>query len=121
LPRFVDFGGAAETAAREGVEGGIRSALSITRAACLADSTCDTSAATATVAVDGATINLVFGYPAATAAGIQSAAQLDGVTITTDGTATPPTLTATIDTDCTVIYTEAANATTAPTLTGDAT
>ena len=120
LPRFADFGGDAESATRQGILGAVRSATSITRAACLADSACDQTAATSTVTLDGVSVDLVFGYPDASATGITTAAQIDTSTAPTyDTTATPDTATVTIDTDCTVVYTAAANATTPPVFGGD--
>lgn len=121
LPRFVDFSSEAKSASREGILGAMRSASSITRAACLASSSCDTSSPTESITIEGVVIDLVFGYPAATATGIESAAQIGGVTTTADDTATPETLTAEIATDCTAVYTEAADATTAPVFGGTAT
>ncbi|MTJ00294.1 MAG: type II secretion system protein [Marinobacter adhaerens] len=122
LPRFADFGGDAESATRQGILGAMKSASSITRAACLASSTCDQTAATSSVALDGASVNLEFGYPAPSAGGITSAAQIDvsnapAYTATAGGT--PGTATFRIDSDCTVIYTAAADASTPPTYTGD--
>ncbi|MEX1213427.1 type II secretion system protein [Saccharospirillum sp.] len=121
LPRFVDFSSEAKSASREGIFGAMRSASSITKAACLASSSCDTSSAAANITIEGVVIDLVYGYPAATATGIESAAQISGVTTTPDTSATPPTLTAEIAADCTVVYTEAADATTAPVFGGTTT
>lgn len=120
LPRFADFGSDAEAATRQGILGAVRSATSITRAACLASSACDQTAATATVTLDGVSVDLVFGYPDASAAGITRAAQIDTSTAPTYNTAaTPDTATVSIDTDCTVVYTAAADATTPPVFGGD--
>jgi len=122
LPRFADFGGDAETATRQGIVGAMRSASSITRAACLASDTCDQSIASGSVTLDGTNVDVVFGYPAATATGITAAAQIEVATAPSyDAAANPPTATFSIDTDCTVIYTEAADANTPPTYTGDTT
>lgn len=118
LPRFADFGSDAESAARQGILGAMRSANSIAHAACLADNACDQSASGQSVTLDGVAINMEFGYPAASATGMEAAAQLDGVTVSHSG-ATPPVTTAQIDTDCTVTYTEAADATTPPVFGGD--
>lgn len=76
LPRFADLGGEARAAAVNGAAGAIRSAAAIVRSKCLANADCDQSAATETLDLEGVTVNLVFGYPAATAAGILAAAQI---------------------------------------------
>src|SRR5690554_2094779 len=103
LPRFADFGGDAEAATRQGIVGAMRSASSITRAACLASDTCDQNIASSSVTLDGTSVDVVFGYPAATATGITVAAQIEvGTAPTYDSTTTPPTATFSIDTDCTV-------------------
>ena len=124
LPRFANFGGDAETATRQGILGAMRSASSISRAACLASSACDQTAATASVTLDGVSVDLEYGYPAPSATGITRAAQIDvspapAYTATAGGT--PGTATITIDSDCTVVYTAAADATTPPTYGGTTT
>ena len=119
LPRFADVGSDAREASRQGFVGAMRSASAITYAACAASSGCDVSAATSAVALQGENIDTVFGYPEATAAGIGAAAQIDGVIGVPDATATPPTFTITLATDCTVVYTQAAAAGSAPTFGGD--
>lgn len=121
LPRFADFGGDAEAAARQGVLGGMRSANSIAHAACLTDAACDQSVAGQTVTLDGVAIDMEFGYPAASNAGIVAAAQLDGVTVPAPVAGPPAVLTAEVDTDCTVTYTEAADANTPPAFAGTTT
>lgn len=121
LPRFVDLGGDAREATVEGVAGAMRSANSITRSACLAadTATCDETAATATIDLEGTEIDLVYGYPAATEAGIGEAAQIsvgNDLTISSDDTVTPPTLTVASDSApgaCEIVFTEAADASTA--------
>lgn len=122
LPRFADFGGDAESATRQGILGAMKSANSISRAACLASSTCDQTAATSSVTLDGVSVALEFGYPAPSADGITSAAQIDVATaptyVATAG-GTPGTATVQIDSDCTVVYTAAEDATTPPAFGGD--
>lgn len=76
LPRFADFGGDARVAAVEGVAGSLRSAAAIAHAAELAG--------TGPVVLEGVTIAMVGGYPAATRAGIVAAAQVDGVEVSAD-------------------------------------
>ncbi|MGC8120928.1 type II secretion system protein [Marinobacter sp. VGCF2001] len=106
LPRFADFGGDAEKAARAGVLGAMKSAVGITRARCLASSSCDQSAATGeTVDLEGVTIDLAYGYPNASDDGIVAAAQIDAGTITHASGVT----TIELDSDCTITYTEAAD------------
>lgn len=117
LPRFADFGGDAESASRQGVLGAMRSASSIAYAACLASDTCDSTAAGETVTLQGVSINMEFGYPAASSTGIVAAAQLDGVTVGSPS-GTPPVITVEIDSDCTVTYKQAENSTTPPVFNG---
>lgn len=123
LPRFADLGGDARRATIEGAEGAIRSANAIIRSACLANADCDTTAATDTIAVEGDTIDVVFGYAAATQAGILDAAQITAadfditagnpILVQADGAATP--------TNCQVSFTAAADATTPPVIAVDVT
>lgn len=93
LPRFVDFSSDAESAALDGVQGGIKSAASIARASCLTNDSCDQTAASSSTSMDGQTINMVYGYPAATADGIVLASDLSGINsqitpdVNADGTA----------------------------------
>jgi MSHA pilin protein MshA len=88
LPRFVNLGTDARKAKAEGIFGAVRSAMQITRAGALIRGTA--ADATSTLAVDGANVDMVYGFPAATAAGIIAAAGLnatnDKVTLDT-GTA----------------------------------
>ncbi|MEE3169008.1 MAG: type II secretion system protein [Pseudomonadota bacterium] len=103
LPRFADFGGDAEKAARAGVIGAMKSAAGITRAKCLADSACDEASDSSSVSIEGVSITTAYGYPDGTATGIESAAQIDAGTVTHSGGVT----TVELDTDCTITYTEA--------------
>ena len=121
LPRFADLSSDAQAAARSGVLGSLRSGSAIAHAACLAASTCDASAATSTVTLEGQTVAMVFGYPDASANGISTAVDLGDIVPAYDTAATPDTATVTFVTDCTIIYTAAADATTPPTFTGVAT
>ncbi|OZC35493.1 hypothetical protein B9Q17_07395 [Marinobacter vinifirmus] len=82
LPRFADLGGDARKAVVEGAHGAVKSALGITHSAWLAK-----GGSGDTVQVEGATINLAYGYPVAnskatdeslTDIGIAEAAQLSG-------------------------------------------
>ncbi|MCK5790075.1 MULTISPECIES: type II secretion system protein [unclassified Ketobacter] len=115
LPRFADLSSDAQAAARSGVLGSLRSGSAIAHAACLADAGCDQSAATGeTVTLEGQTVAMAYGYPAATAGGIGTAVDLGDITpVYAAGAGT-----ITFVTDCTIIYTAATAATTPPTFTG---
>ncbi len=112
LPRFINLGADARKAKAEGIYGAVRSANQIVRAGALIRGA---TGATGTVAVDGATIDVVYGYPAASATGIVAAAGLDAtndkVTVAVVA-GTPPSLTITVDgaatpANCQITYTEA--------------
>ena len=120
LPRFANLSVDARQAARDGVEGAVRSASSIVHAKALVEGDPNDNTAQ-NVAIEGGTASTQFLYPAATAAGIQAAVDLSDATYVFDAAATPPTATITVggNANCTVIYTEAANATTVPTFTGN--
>jgi MSHA pilin protein MshA len=96
LPRFADLTEDAEAAARDGIEGGVRSAAAITHAQALVDGA---TGATGSVSLEGTTINLVYGYPDSTS--IDDAANVNGGGVTFSGG------TFTIASGCTVVYTEA--------------
>ncbi|BEH13370.1 type II secretion system protein [Marinobacter shengliensis] len=123
LPRFADLGGDARVSTVQGAAGAIRSANSIVRSACLARQACDPAAATGTVQLDGVSVDTVFGYPAATQAGILDAAQINAddytvvagnpIIVRANGAATPA--------NCQVSFTAAADADTAPVITVDVT
>jgi MSHA pilin protein MshA len=74
LPRFLNLGTDARRAKAEAIQGSMRAAAQIVRAGALVKGATDASG---TVDVDGATVNTVWGYPAATTAGIVRAAGLD--------------------------------------------
>lgn len=78
LPKFADFSSDAENAAADGVAATVRSAIGIVHAACLVDSSCDTSGAS-TVSVEGSSVTTEGGYPATTSGGINNAIDMDGV------------------------------------------
>lgn len=84
LPRFVNLGVDARKAKAEAIYGSVRAATQIVRAAALVGSQ---TGATGTVALDGANVNTVYGFPEASAAGIVTAAGLsatdDKVTVAT--------------------------------------
>lgn len=107
LPRFADFGGDARRASLEGALGTVKSASAIVHSAALVRDVAGN--ATATVPLEGASINVVFGYPEASADGIVAAAQLSATdyTIEHEDEVTTVTLGS-----CSFTYTEA-DATTA--------
>ncbi|MGR6871713.1 type II secretion system protein [Pseudomonas sp. HK3] len=102
LPKFADFSGQAESSSLEGARGAVRSASAISHAACLAESGCNSSAATASVTIEGAAVAMVFGYPSK--AGIEDAADLDGYIISQGANATAPLIIA-VDGDGTPCFT----------------
>jgi MSHA pilin protein MshA len=91
LPRFINLQVQARTAKVQAIFGSIKSAAALARANCIVDlagltlpATCTATAGTTNM--DGTAVTMVNQYPAATAAGIIAAAQLnaatDGITIT---------------------------------------
>lgn len=106
LPRFANFGGDARVAAVQGIAGSLRSAAAIAHAAHLAGAD--------PVELEGVTIAMVGGYPAATRAGVLAAAQVDGVEVSADAAGSAGTLyiapnggEATAASTCKVTYTAA--------------
>jgi MSHA pilin protein MshA len=75
LPRFANLGVDARKAKVAAIYGSVRAATQITRAAALVANA--TAGATGTVTLDGQSIDTVYGYPAASATGIVTAAGLD--------------------------------------------
>jgi MSHA pilin protein MshA len=114
LPRFINLGADARKAKAEGIYGAVRSATQIVRAGALIRGA---TGATGTVAVDGANIDVVYGFPAATALGIVAAAGLstgdDKVTLDTSvaGQITLQMNGATALANCKVTYIAATSAT----------
>src|SRR5262245_56834815 len=84
LPRFANLGIDARKAKAEAIYGSVRAATQIVRAAALV---ANSTGATGTVTLDGATVNTVYGFPEASANGIVLAAGIsstdDKVTIAT--------------------------------------
>ncbi|MCK4742568.1 MAG: prepilin-type N-terminal cleavage/methylation domain-containing protein [Sulfuriflexus sp.] len=109
LPRFADLTEDAEEAAMDGIAGGVRSASSIAHAQALVD---DQTGASGTITLEGQSVALVFGYP--TRDGIRNAIDTGNIMPANSGaTATSWT----VSTKCIVGYTQAANATTPPSIT----
>ena len=107
LPRFAGLEKDARFSAAKGLMGSVNSGISLAHAAFLAAG----SGAATTVTMEGATVDLVNGYPAATATGIDLAAGLvTGQGYTVAGAA-PRTITpdgVTTAANCQVQYTAAA-------------
>ncbi len=104
-PKFVNLQSDARTSVIRGVEGSLRSAATLVYSRALIDGT--EADATGTVTTSGGSVDTVFGYPAATAAGIVAAIDLSG---DIDATTTPGTFS--LRANCNAVYTAAANATT---------
>lgn len=110
LPKFVNLGKDARKAKAEAIYGSVRAATQIVRASALIN---NQTGATGSVAVDGANIPTVYGYPEASVNGIVTAAGIepsnDKVTVATPSAGT---LTITIDgatapANCRITYTAA--------------
>lgn len=117
LPRFANLSSDALAASRDGALGGVKSASAIAHAACLASTACDESAATATVVIEGVTVDMVFGYPAGSATGIAGAIDLSDYSLAHAA----GTTTVTVATNCTFTYVQPAAVNTAPTIGGGTT
>ena len=105
LPRFADLGGEARKAAIQGAYGAIQSAASIAHADSLVNNN------PATISMEGTSITMVAGYPAAlagAAGGIAQAAQITSADFTIAGTSGTNTIISPIGvtdaTDCNVTY-----------------
>lgn len=79
VPRFADLQGDARNSVVEGALGAVKSASAIAHAKALVSGE---TGATGTVTLEGTSVSLVHGYPAETAAGIESAVDLDQITAT---------------------------------------
>lgn len=117
VPKFVDIQDDAKEAALKGAYGSVKSAMALVHSKALIDG--KQNSATETVAVEGATIDIVYGYPAASATGIMAAAGLtDDFDIAVAGS--PVVATITMDGEVAAsgiyrfTYTEAADADTPP-------
>jgi MSHA pilin protein MshA len=108
IPKFYDFSTSAKTADINGLAGAFNSANVTAHGAALAQGQ---TAATGSISMEGSTVALVYGYPAATTGGIGNA-----VTISSQFTAQTPTATSIAYTygtnlTCKVTYTQATSAT----------
>ena len=128
LPRFIAMQTQARISKTQAMYGAIRSASAIAHAGCLAGvgGTCTQTGGN--LIMEGATVNMVNGYPTADAntnspGGIILAAQInpsaDGLTVSTSG----PTLNLDVQggtvPNCRIVYTQAVAVNTAPTITLD--
>ena len=86
LPRFMNLSTDARTAKAQGLYGSVRSGMQIAHAGALVKGLA--TSASGTLTMDGGSVNLVYGYPDATAAGIVAAAGIDS---TNDGVTLTPT------------------------------
>jgi MSHA pilin protein MshA len=125
LPRYINLQSQARAAKTQALAGSIKSASALSHASCMVDlaglvtpSTCTTTAGT--VSMEGTAVDMVNQYPAATAAGILTAAQMDATNDAVTITAGNPVL---IDINggtapnCRVAYTAAAVGPVAPVIT----
>ncbi len=120
LPKFANLSGDARKAAVTGAQGSVKSAVGIVHAKALVESKVTTSDSSESVALEGATITLKYGYPDANtideAAGISStdynvtvASGVATISATKDGGANPVA-------NCKFTYTPSASAGAAPTI-----
>jgi len=109
LPRFANMQVDARVAALNGALGAVNSAIAIAHAQALINSQ---TAATGSVNLETGAVTLVFGYPAATAAGIGAAVALTGnLGFTTAGTKIGFTPAVTTPATCEITYAAATSAT----------
>ncbi|AMK78848.1 MULTISPECIES: type II secretion system protein [Methylomonas] len=114
LPKFSNMSTNARAAALEGALGAVNSAITIAHAQALLES--KTAASGQTITLEGSTVDLVYGYPAATAAGIGSAVRLTGdLAFTTAGTKIGFSSGVTTAATCEITYTAATSASVAAT------
>jgi len=102
LPKFASLQGDARTASITSAAGAVKSAMAITHAKSLVNG--DEAKATSSMVLEGTTINMVYGYPAA--ADIDEAAGLGAEYTNTGGV-----ITLNSNTSCTFTYTAATSST----------
>jgi MSHA pilin protein MshA len=124
LPRYINAQQQARIAKAQGIYGAVRSAAALAHAQALVTNT--TLSGAATITREGVNVTLINGYPTADAAGIVTAAQLngaaDGLTISAGGAGAGATITmdvvgATTPANCRISYTSPAAANGSPTIT----
>ena len=125
LPRYIDLQTQARVAKAQGLFGSIKSAAALARANCMVDLAGLTTPATCTATggttnMDGTAVTMANQYPAATAAGIIAAAQLNAATDALTITAGNPILvdiTGGTAPNCRISYTAATAGPVAPAIT----
>jgi len=117
VPKFIDMQGDARESAVGGLYGAVQSATALAHAQALVKGQ---TGATGSITMEGSTVDLVYGYPAKTAAGIVAAVTADGFDVTTSvgdfyltGAPTPA--------NCSVTYTAATSTTVPPVIAKDLT
>lgn len=85
LPKFANMSNEARKATLKGAHGAVNSAMAIAHSQALLEG--KTAASGQTITLEGATVDLVYGYPDDTATGIGAAVRLSGdISFTTAGT-----------------------------------
>lgn len=119
VPKFVDMQVDARKAALSGMYAAVQSASSLAHAQSLVTGV----AADANVTMEGTDVTMAFRYPESADGGINNAVNMDGFHfVQATGTAAPAYFYLGDDasrTDCRVLYTEAQDATTPPSITVD--
>lgn len=110
LPKFANMTSDARKAALQGAQGAVSSAITIAHSQALIEG--KNAASGQTITLEGSTVDLVYGYPAATANGIGNAVRLTGgLTFTTAGTIIGFSSGVTDATKCQITYAAATSAT----------
>lgn len=105
IPRFADLNSTARESAIDNLDGAVRSAATLAHAQAVAE---NATGATGTITMEGTSVALVYGYPSTT--GIANAMNsYEGFTFSSG--------TFTLQTNCTVQYTQAASSGAVPTYT----
>jgi MSHA pilin protein MshA len=116
LPKFANMTSDARKAALQGAQGAVSSAMTIAHSQALIEG--KNNASGDTITLEGATVDLVYGYPAATANGIGNAVRLTGdLGFTTAGTKIGFATGVTDKTKCEITYAAATSATSPATAT----
>ncbi|WP_115720053.1 type II secretion system protein [Gallaecimonas mangrovi] len=119
VPKFINLQDDAKEATANGVAASLKGASQLVYAKALINGS-DSAASGNTVTVNGnTTVDLVYGYPAATAAGIGNAVEIDNPPWVGAVSGTDYVYTYNSDTTCTVTYTAPTAANGSPTITSD--
>ena len=116
IPRYTSLQVDARRATLNGLYGSVRSASAIVHARALVTGA---TTATGTVAVEGASVAVVYGYPASASGGIDNAVEFNTADFTF-ATGAPSTFTkvgATAPANCRITYTQSAGTGLPPTIT----